>query len=247
MAMASDRTIINNRDEYHDVCINENLLTSRTIHRYDDLCQAYRLRHEIFAEVLHWVPTRQSKLETDDYDIHSEHFGVFDNDKLLCYLRLITPGNPFMIENEFSSLISKDHIIHKTDDTCEVSRLCISCHARTNRVPVGADTYSTSILLFKSLYHWCKINCIRYVYIVVAHKVLRMLNMIGVPCTPIGPPKVMPDGIIAVAAIIDDIDIEIKNAIRKPKAFQWISRIQSDPMRLPLPLHEAYLPPQVSA
>jgi len=247
LEMALDKISVNKINEYYDVSINESLLTSRTMHRYEEICQAYRLRHQIFAEALHWVPTCTSRLETDDYDIHAQHFGVFDKDELLCYLRLITPGKPFMIEQEFNSLISKDHIIRKMDDTGEVSRLCISPHVRTNRVPIGTYIHSISIILFKSLYHWCKINGIRYLYIVVAHKVLRMLNIIGVPCKPVGTQKVMPDGIIALAAIIDCRDIEIKNAIRKPTAFQWLSQIQSNPMKLPPPVREAYLPPQVSA
>ncbi len=247
MEMALEKIRVNKKREYRDVCINESILTSRSIHKDEEICKAYRLRHEIFAETLHWVPIRRSKLEIDDYDVNAQHLGVFNKDELLCYLRIITPGKPFMIEKEFSSLINKDHKIRKTDDTCEVSRLCISCHARTNRVPIGTTIYSISLILFKSLYHWCKTNNIRYMYIVVAHKVLRMLNIIGIPCKRVGTEKVMPDGIIAVAAIIDFRDIEIKNAIRKPTAFKWLSQAQSNPVRLPPPLREAYLPPQVSA
>ncbi len=247
MEMQLENISFNKRNGYYDVCVNENVLTSRTIHKVEEICQAYRLRHEIFAEALQWVPRRQSKLEMDDYDIHAQHFGVFDKGELLCYLRLITPGKPFMIEKEFNGLISKDHLIRKHDDTCEISRLCISWHARTNKIPIGTDTYSTSIILFKNVYHWCRMNCIRYLYIVVGHKVLRMLNIMGVPCKPVGTERLMPDGIIAVAAIIDWRDIETKNAIRKPAAFQWLSEIQSDPTKLPPQPRESYLRPQVSA
>src|SRR5208283_1139778 len=107
---------------YYAVRIKEDTFTARNMDE-EDLAKAYKLRHQIFAEQLSWVPRTKNKLEIDKYDCYSIHFGVFDKGELVAYLRLIMSENQFMIENEFIGLISRDHTIRKFHDTAEVSRL----------------------------------------------------------------------------------------------------------------------------
>src|SRR3989337_1628780 len=73
------------------VCLEEGGYVFRNIHDEDDRVKAYRLRHQVFAEDLQWVPRTEGELEVDGYDVPAVHFGVLDDvGKLLAYVRLLT-------------------------------------------------------------------------------------------------------------------------------------------------------------
>ena len=46
----------------------EGELLVKTLESEEELRQAYRLRHAVFAERLKWVPEREDRLESDVYD-----------------------------------------------------------------------------------------------------------------------------------------------------------------------------------
>ena len=213
----------------------------------NELLHAYRLRHKIFAEELRWVDTTPGGLEVDGYDKSSVHFGVWYEDKLLSYLRLIVPGQTFMMEREFIGLVGKDHVIRKAADTCEVSRLCVSPVARSGDIPTNFGNHGVAMHLYKAVYQWCNRNKIRFLYLVVEKKIARMLTMAGFPCHGIGEPKVMPDGVVAVAAMMDWRAFEEQNARKRSDLLEWFNQDQSGHGMPPLRQPATCSPRQASA
>lgn len=211
---------------------------------HDDMAQAYHLRHRVFAEELGWVPRCESGLEMDAYDSHAEHFGVFRAGRLLSYLRLVMPSHRFMIEKEFAGLVSMDHRIRKESDTCEVSRLCVRSDERATKVHTGIGPMNLSMLLYRRVYQWCAGFGVRFLYLVVEHKIFRLLSMLGFPCSLVGEPTKMPDGVVAVAAMMDWREFEDRNALKRPQLIEWFNRSQASPDGLPRRLPEAGLQPQ---
>jgi len=206
---------------------------ARIIHG-DDIRLAYKLRHQVFAKELGWVPLADDALEHDNYDMHAEHFGVFSNTKILSYLRLVAPDYRYMLEKEFSNLVSPGHVLRKDRDTREVSRLCVSMDERGTKVHTAIGQIGVSMLLYRRVYQWCIEFNVRYLYLVVEHKVFRLLNMLGFPCRLVGEPTKMPDGVVAVAAIMDWRDFEAKNFIKRPELATWFNQYQVSPGGLPL-------------
>jgi N-acyl amino acid synthase of PEP-CTERM/exosortase system len=195
--------------------------------------QAYCLRHRIFCQELGWMPQRENGQERDGYDYKAVFLGVYDRRRrLLAFLRLIMPQTTFMLEREFSRLVGPEHKIRKEDDTVEVSRLCVAPEARNCKFSghfdsQGISSESISMLLYKGAYRWCVRKDIRYLYFVVEQKIYKLLHLKGFPCKIIGRPKTMPDGEIAMAAIMDWREFEILNEIKRPKALEWFTQYRS--------------------
>jgi len=189
-----------------------------------DIPAAYGLRHKVFAQELRWVPQSDDGLERDVYDAHAKHFGVFRGRKILSYLRLVSPEHRYMLEKEFRALVSSDHDIRKAPDTREVSRLCVSFDERGTKVPTSIGSLGVSMLLYRQVYQWCVPNKVRYLYLVVEYKVLRLLKMFGFPCVLVGEPTRMPDGVTAAAAIMDWREFEAKNLLSRPELLDWFNQ-----------------------
>lgn len=198
-------------------------VTARVL-RTQDVEDAYRLRHEVFAKELRWVPLGDDGLEHDVYDAQAKHFGVFRDRKLLSYLRLVSPEHRYMLEKEFRALVSPDHDIRKAPDTREVSRLCVSFDERGTKVRTSIGSIGVSMLLYRQVYQWCIPNKVRYLYLVVEYKVLRLLKMFGFPCVLVGEPTRMPDGVVAAAAIMDWREFEAKNQLARPELLDWFNQ-----------------------
>lgn len=204
-------------DSQHRININdyiENIQAMRIQQSW--MAHAYHLRHEVFAKELRWVPRNNKGIEFDVYDGHAEHFGVFRNTSILSYLRLVTPSYGYMLEKEFSNLVSPYHSLRKEDDTREVSRLCVKSDERSTKVQTEIGPVGLSILLYQSVYNWCIQSKVRYLYLVVEYKVYRLLRIFGFPCMQIGNPTEMPDGVVAVAAMMDWREFEDTNERKEP-------------------------------
>ena len=191
--------------------------------------RAYRLRNSVFCQELGWVPERADQLEIDAYDEHAVFMGVSDAHRdLMAFCRVVMPGHTFMLQREFSDLIGENHRVRKEGDTAEISRLCLAKHARTVKSSSNFGVSSISMLLYRAVYQLCLNQKIRYLYLVVEEKVFRMLRAKGFPCKVIGEPKVMPDGVIALAAIIDLREFEQSSRISRPRMYSWFRQHQSD-------------------
>ena len=213
----------------------------------DERIQAYHLRHRVFCEELGWVPRSRSLLETDEYDKYTTSLGVFDQQHVLvACTRVASPGTPFMIEKEFSSLIDPSHKIRKQNDIAEVSRSCVAPEARSLSVYGTFGACRVSMLVYKVVYQWCSVNNIRYVYTVVEPRLYRALRAQGFQMQLVGAPVTMPDGCVAMAAIIDWQGFVTVNALKRPEFAKWFATCQSAPFAGPRPQLEVYSQRQVS-
>jgi len=222
--------------------IKEGDFTVKNLIYENDKNQAYRLRHRIFCHELGWVPPSKEALEIDDYDDNAIFFGVLnEQNRLAAFLRLILPGKSFMIEKEFSSLIGSEHKIRKENDAAEISRLCVSPEARNDTISGNFGIHGISMFLYKGVYHWCIRNDIRYLYLVVDYKIYRLCRAKGFPCKLIGQPLTMPDGVTAVAAIMDWQEFELLNTVKRPDMMNWFTRYQSTPVQWRLQQPDSFL------
>ena len=218
--------------------LSESSVNARNIVEIDEVEQSYRLRHEVFAKELGWVPLREDGLEVDAYDDHAEHFGVFSDFQLLSYLRVVRSGQMYMLEKEFSCLVSPDHEIRKDSETCEISRLCVHPYHRGAKVLTDIGLVGPSLFLYRETYWWCREQGVRHLYLVVENRVFRLLKMTGFPCQPVGDAVRMPDGVVAVAALMDWREFEEVNARQRPQFLEWFSRQRSCQGSWPPPLPE---------
>ncbi|VAX33407.1 hypothetical protein MNBD_NITROSPIRAE03-927 [hydrothermal vent metagenome] len=203
--------------------------------------QAYHLRYRIFCRELRWVSEKEVLLEIDDYDNYAVFFGVLDREnRLLAYLRLIMPEKPFMIEKEFLPLVGPEHKIKRESNRAEISRLCVAPEARNAKVAGNSGTYGISTFLFKGVYHWCIKNGIRYLYAVAEEKVYRLFCAKGFPYRLIGCPKTMPDGVTAMAVIMDWREFEISGSVKRPKMMRWFTQYQSAVAQLQWQQHASW-------
>lgn len=222
------------------IFLKEGEFIVKTIVSTIEKLHAYQLRHRVFAQELAWVVETESKVEMDDYDYSAIFFGVFDKqEKLLAFLRLIPSGTSFMLENDFLSLVDPEHKIRKEADTVEVSRLCVVPEARNDVISGNFGVHSITMLLYKGIYHWCMKNYVRYLYLVVEHKIYRLLCARGFPCQLLGKPALMPDGVVAVAAIMDWRVFEQINETKRQEMLKWFTQY-------PVP-QDQWLPPQPGA
>ncbi|HEY3347832.1 MAG TPA: acyl-homoserine-lactone synthase [Nitrospirota bacterium] len=200
----------------------------KIIEKKDELKKSFLLRHKIFAEELGWVERNWDCLEIDDYDDESVPFGVFDISENLCsYMRVISGGKTFMLEKEFGFLINSDHSLRKSPDTCELSRLCVDPAARNMTIKGNFGIHSTTVLLLKGIYRWCMENGVRFLYAVTDEKVGRLYRAKGFPFIPVGTPVVMPDGVKAVALLMDWEEFERINIQKKPEFYKWFREFGS--------------------
>lgn len=208
-----------------DVLVREDGYVLRNLHLDADKKQAYRLRHLIFSEQLKWVPRAEDGLEIDAYDEVAVHFGVFDQGgKLQAYVRLLTADRTFMIEKEFLSVIGIDHPIRKERNTCELTRFCVDPEARSEVVRCDCGSFDITMLLFKGVYLWCLDHGVRFIYGVTDMVIRKFLNMKGLPYESMGKPKRMPDGVVAIAVMLDWMKFELMNSGKRPGLIRWFSQ-----------------------
>ncbi len=228
--------------------IREGELLVKKLDRGHEKILNHQLRYRIFCQELGWVPQNESYLEIDEYDDHAVCFGVFDQEgQLLASMRLIKPEVPFMLEKEFSMMVDPSHQIRKEQDTVEISRLCVAPEARTDTIAGNFGVSSLALLLYKGGYQWCLANGIRYLYSVMEKNIYRLNRARGFPFELVGEPVMMPDGVEAVATILDWRKFEKISATKRPKVLQWFINGRAAPVRHRWPLPAPGLRHPVSA
>lgn len=185
--------------------------------------EAYKLRHKVFSEGLQWVNTSAQGLETDQYDSLATSVGLFPKcGKLTGLFRLLPTTGPFMLEKEFRALLQPHCALRKMRDTVEITRLTID--------PFLTEKGLSSRMmqtLFKGVYQWSIHNEIRYVYMVVEKRFIRVLRAMGFPCEPISPCKSLPPaGALSVAAILDWEQFRVMSRRKRPWFLDWISTVE---------------------
>lgn len=198
----------------------EGELLVKTIETKEELAQAYHLRHRVFAERLKWVPERADKLEADVYDAWSTSIGVFVNEtQLLGLVRMTHAPLPFMLESEFSACLVGSHRVRKETDTAEITRLAVD--------PAIADRGLSARLmktLFKGMYQWCLLHDVRYTYMVVEHRLLRVVQRMGWPCRAIGKPVALPPAeVLSIGGLLDLNEFRLQASIGRPAMLDWLT------------------------
>lgn len=192
----------------------------KTIETNEEMVQAYQLRHRVFAERLKWVPERADCLEADAYDAWSTSIGVFnDKNDLLGLVRMTHAPVPFMLESEFSACLVGQHQVRKEIDTAEITRLAVD--------PEIADRGLSARLMktiFKGMYQWCLQHEVRYTYMVVEHRLLKIVQRMGWPCRPIGEPVALPPAdVLSIGGLLDLDEFRLQAASARPSMLEWLS------------------------
>lgn len=207
-------------EEERGVAFYEGEFLVKTLETKEDLTQAYRLRHRIFAEQLKWVPERADRLEADVYDTWSTSIGVFaDDTKLVGLVRMTHAPVPFMLESEFSACLVGNHHVRKETDTAEITRLAVD--------PEIADRGLSARLMkviFKGMYQWCLLHDVRYTYMVVEHRLLRVVQRMGWPCHAIGEPVALPPAeVLSIGGLLDLDEFRSQASTCRPAMLEWLT------------------------
>lgn len=201
-----------------DFC--EGNLRVKTLSEQDELLQAHRLRHKVYAETLNWVPPSEDELEVDPYDAWATPLGVFSQSgTLIGFARIVTAEGPFMLEGEFRSCLKPGYRVRRQPDTAELTRLTVD-------PTLAGKGLSSGVLLgvLKGMYQWLVTNQVRYCYMVVEKRFLRVLRMIGFPCEAISSGVALPPaGVVSLAAILDLDRFRIEASERRPEFLRWIA------------------------
>ena len=102
--------------------------------------------------------------------MHGVPRSVFSLAQQLFGMVRMTPAPfPFMLESEFSGCLVGSHRVRKDLDTAEITRLAVD--------PAIVDRGLSAKLMrtiFKGMYQWTLANNIRYTYLVVENRLLRV-------------------------------------------------------------------------
>lgn len=204
----------------HSIVFTEGDTLVKTIETKDEMVKAYQLRHRVFAERLKWVPERADRLEADAYDAWSTSIGVFNSRKdLLGLVRMTHAPVPFMLESEFSACLVGRHQVRKATDTAEITRLAID--------PNIADRGLSARLMktvFKGMYQWCLQHEVRYTYMVVEHRLLKVVQRMGWPCRAIAEPVALPPAhVLSIGGLLDLDEFRLQAEIARPGMLEWLT------------------------
>jgi len=165
-----------------------------------ELRKVSELRADVFCRELGWTGTREDRVEWDEFDHDSTHIAVLDGQsEVVGAVRLIASRAPWMLDTVFSALAPAGRIT-RAADAAEASRLAVHRHWRGKRLGNGRRACD---LLYKAAYVYCRINGIRYLYMVVSDTVLKHMQRSGLPCRELGAPRQMPDGVLASTVVLD--------------------------------------------
>jgi N-acyl-L-homoserine lactone synthetase len=183
------------------------------------LREAHKLRARVFCQELGWVGTRTTDYEIDEFDASARHLGVLDrNERLVGTVRFLTSSHEWLMERHFSNLLPPNFDELKQQSALEVSRLAVDSGARATRVD---GSRSVVELLYKGIFRYCRARSIDSAYIVVSAGILKHLKVRSMPVRPIGPITRMPDGVVAVAAVLDWAAFLASTDERQRKLRSW--------------------------
>lgn len=182
--------------------------------------QVYKMRNDVFVKELGWVDTN-GYVETDAHDSHAVHFGVFDDKKLVAYLRAIEADHfsNFMIFHEFKSLLQEDirsallesESQHKSLSV-EISRLFVKKELRDRNV---------TSLLFKELCRWAIEKKYVYLYCVMTKSLYEELISKYFIIMKIGEGRFNEQEDLCIVGYIDLLQTKKNLEHKDPKSFHW--------------------------
>ena len=193
----------------------ESRLKDKFLSSDKEMSEAYKLRYKSFCEDLEWLPKNSEKIETDKYDEKAMHVGVYSNNKLITYCRIITNTDQFMINKEFEGLLD---ISQLKDNSIELSRLSSSDINYLKK-------FTALLLMYRKLYGFMIDRNLRYCYIVVTKDYLKTIKKIF-PFKKVGQVRRYDSDNLTVAAVLDLRLLEdvFKN---DEKLFSWFIKSQA--------------------
>lgn len=194
----------------------------KTITTAEEMDQALRLRHEVFCNELKWVPKTEDGLDRDRYDGFARSIGVFDRDsRIVGHVRLILAPDPFMIEHEFSSLLSDEVGFRKRAGMAEATRICIRKETRTDRY------YSMTLanLIYKAMYHWSKAHDSDTLITIVERRYYVLLKRSKFPFVPLGEFRPLGEGVMSGIISLDWKRFDEVVSKARPEFYEWFVRI----------------------
>jgi acyl homoserine lactone synthase len=209
-------------EENQRLAFREDGLLVKTLCDEEELKASYRLRHQVFAERLRWVATSADNIEIDSYDAFATSVGLFDSGhQLRGVFRMVNPPFPFMLESEFQACVLPCCKIRKERDTAEITRLAIDPTVTGRGLSIRLMQ-----VLFKGVYHWSLQNQIRFLYMVVEKRFLRVLRGMGFTCEAVSPAVSLPPaGAMSVAAVLDWQQFFNVCPQHQPGFFRWMNTI----------------------
>ena len=213
--------------EHETFFLVEDGYQAKSIYLPTDLIKSYALRYQIFVNELNWVPANKKEVEIDRYDKgQTIPIGVFDaNGEIAAYLRITRPGQLFMMEEVWPELLNKP--IVKTRKTVEVSRVCVAAAYRKKKIRTEFGQYFISLFLYKGLYTWSRSNNVDELCMVIEYKLYRLLKMTGFPCQLLGDPKIMEDGVKAVAVVVNWLEFEHSSTTTNNLFLTWFMNMRN--------------------
>jgi acyl homoserine lactone synthase len=176
----------------------------------------------VFADQLQWVAKNDEGLEIDAYDAFATSVGLFDDErKLRGVFRMVSPPYPFMLESEFRACLLPNCEIRKERDTVEITRLALDPTLTDKGLSIRLMQ-----VLFKGVYQWSMQNEVRYLYMVVEKRFLRVLRGMGFSCEAISPAVSLPPaGELSIAALLDWKQFHETCPQKQPSFFQWMNAV----------------------
>lgn len=204
------------------IAFYENEWLVRSLTTSDDFYQAYRLRYQVFAGQLKWIPTNQDSFDCDEYDGTAHSVGLFDSSGKLCgAFRMIKSPDTFMLEREFRPCLDRSVIIIKDQYSAEITRLALSPDLQKSK-----HSIELMHVLFKGVYQWSVRNKLTRLYMVVEPKLFRLLRGLQFPCAALSKPvAILPAKAKSIAVVLDWETFHLVVPSVRLKYYQWFNTL----------------------
>ena len=79
-------------------------------------------------------------------------------------------------------------------------------------------------VIFKGMYQWCLLHDVRYTYMVVEHRLLRVVQRMGWPCHAIGEPVALPPAeVLSIGGLLDLDEFRLQASACRPSMLEWLT------------------------
>ncbi len=186
------------------------------------LAPALRMRADVFARELGWVPYPANGHEWDRCDPLAYHFTLFATDgestRLAGYARVLVPPSNFMLEREFVRLLANESLQYSRETTFEVSRFVIHPGWRGKR---DRDGRSAVDHLGRAIVQWALRNNRSLWLSVCEARHVRALRSRGLEFERFGAVVEYQPGVHACAARLDLEGAMQRMRIERAAQLEW--------------------------
>lgn len=186
------------------------------------LASAFRLRAEVFASELGWVPYPTGGHERDRCDPLAYHIALFATDRertrLAGYARVLVHPSEFMLEREFVRLLANQPLLDNRDLTFEVSRFVVHPTWRGKRDQNG---HSAVDHLGRAIVQWALRNHRSIWFSVCETRHVRALRSRGLAFERFGATVEYQPGVHACAVRLDLVRAMDRMRIASAAQLDW--------------------------